>query len=140
MSGVALMWGAVYPVSENTFNFETASTALMREDARHLVFLRDNPTTPNESSMRGVAGFFFMRAGKPVSVDVVNLKPGEDPNAALLVRAVAPRTAILWIYDEAINGTAGLIHPPVIARIDPRWRCADYGCLRFKVIACSRKT
>ena len=119
-------------------NFEAASNALMTQAPRRLAFMWDNPTQPEASALRGVGGFFFDRAGHPVDVDPVRARSDQDPNAALLQQASGPGTAILWIYDLNVEGTAALRFPPRIAAIDPRWRCRNFGKGPLGVIGCSR--
>ena len=135
---VAVRWGIDPGPHENAFNFERASYALLPTAPKRLVFLWDTPMSPEPSSLRGVAGFFFARAGHPVVVDPVSVSRGMDPNPILLREAAGPDTAILWIYDTEVAGTAAIRHPPTIGRLDPRWRCGNYGLGPFGVIACNR--
>jgi hypothetical protein len=121
-------------------NFQEASEYLMQRGARRLVFLWDDPSVRGADpvALSELGGFFFRRASRPVPVDPVSLVPGEDPNRALLDRASAPGTAILWLYDEAVVGTAALRTPPALGRTDARWRCRDFGDGLQHALACSR--
>jgi len=120
----------------NVFNFETASEALMARRPPRLVFLWDGPMRPDASALIGAGGFFFRRAGVPVTVIPVSLAANEDPNQVLLAHARQPGTAILWIYDLGVQGTAAARYPPRISLIDPRRRCRDFGRGDFGAIAC----
>jgi hypothetical protein len=122
------------------FNWEVASTALMSTQPRSLVFLWDTPadTAGDPGAFSAVGGFFFRRAGRPVPVDPVFLKPGDDPNLILAAHGRKPGAAILWLFDEAVPGTAALIHRPGLEHFDPRWRCRDFGEGLQHVLACSR--
>jgi hypothetical protein len=122
------------------FNFQTASEALAAEHPSRLEFLWDSPTKPDASALRSLGEFFFRRAGQTVAVAPVYLDHDQDPNTVLLNRATQPGTAILWLYDLTVKGTATLRYPPAISRRDPRWRCSNFGGGPFGVIACSRAT
>jgi hypothetical protein len=56
----------------------------------------------------------------------------------LLARATAPGSAILWISDRSVRGTAANRFPPAIGKLDPAWQCRNFGNWQYKVIACSR--
>ena len=120
------------------YNFEAASAALARSRPSGLVFLWDHPVDPilHPEQLASLGGFFLHRAGEPTPVDAVILKPGEDPNRRLTAEAHAPGSAILWLYDRVVRGTAANAHPPDLVRLDPRLRCRDFGSARFGVLAC----
>ena len=123
------------------YNFETASAALARSRPSRLVFLWDHPVDPilHPGQLAALGGFFLHRAGEPTPVDAVILKPGEDPNPRLVAGAQAPGSAILWLYDRVVRGTAANARPPDLVRLDPRLRCRDFGSVRFGVLACVRR-
>ena len=121
------------------FNFETASNALIPTRPTRLVFVWDGPMRPEPSQLAALGGFFFDRAGLKTPVDVVVLrKAGEDPNPVLLARASPPGSAILWISDRGVRGTAANRYPPAIGKIDPAWQCRNFGDWQYRVIGCSR--
>jgi uncharacterized membrane protein len=122
-----------------SFNFEGASRALMTSDPDHLVFLWDNPLLGvlAPSQLQAVGGFFFRREGRVIPVTPVILHPGDDPSQRLLAVAGA-RSAILWIYDTAVQGTAAASRAPRIEDLDGDWTCRDHGRGSFGVVACYR--
>ena len=122
------------------YNFEVASDVLMKGDPQKLVFFWDHPATPVEApaQLDAVGGFFFRRAGHPITVSPVALKPGEEPNARLVAEAKAPRSAILWMYDIGVRGTAARSHRPDIAALDPSLTCRQLGSGSVGILACDR--
>jgi hypothetical protein len=124
--------------SIHDYNFESASGALIGTRPNRLVFLWDNPMRPEPSQLAGLGGFFFARAGLKTPVDPVVLARGEDPNKVLLARAARPGSAILWISDRGVRGTASIRHPPAIPRLDPAWACHNFGNWQYRIIGCSR--
>ena len=62
-----------------------------------------------------------------------------DPNPLLISAAAAPRTGILWAYDEDVHGTRGILHPARIPQIDPRWDCRDFGRKHMHMVACMQR-
>ncbi|HVV95346.1 MAG TPA: glycosyltransferase family 39 protein [Hyphomicrobiales bacterium] len=159
MGSVARRWGVVWPATmaiclcgglmatwgiasqPRHYSFEPAAADLAAAGTRRLAFAWDNPASPvlRPSQLEALGSFFFTRTGRPVAVDPVVLRPGEDANAALLRAAgTAPRTAILWLYDRSVHDTAAIATPPAIAARDPSWRCRNYGRDPIGVIACRR--
>jgi hypothetical protein len=120
------------------YNFETASNALIATKPNRLVFLWDNPLKPEPALLSGLGGFFFARAGLKIPIDPVILPVGADPNRVLLARASSPGSAILWISDRRVRGTASVRFPPAIDRIDPTWTCRNFGNWQYRIMACSR--
>ena len=122
------------------YNFEVASTELMKNDPQRLVFFWDHPAGPVEApgQLDAVGGFFFRRAGHPIAVTPVILKPGEEPNARLLADAKEPRTAILWMYDIGVRGTAARSHKPALDTLDPTLKCRQLGSGSIGILACDR--
>jgi len=120
------------------YNYEWASDALIATHPDRLVFLWDNPMRPEKSQLADLGGFFFTRAGLKTPVDPVVLARGEDPNKVLLAHAAAPGSAILWISDRGVRGTAANRFKPAIGRIDPSWQCRNFGNWQYRIIACSR--
>lgn len=122
------------------YNWEIASTDLMKGRPKRLVWLWDHPATPvmETSQLDPVGGFFFARAGQPVEVRSLQIRAGEDPNPRLLAAAAAPDTAILWAYDRGVLGTAAIRHRPNIEALDPSFKCRNYARGSVGVIACDR--
>ncbi len=127
-------------MAPHVYNYEIASQALERSHPRRLVFLWDHPADPIEhpEQLAAAGGAFFHRDGDPIPVDPVVMKAGEDPNARLLAEAAPSGSAILWVYDLVVRGTAAVAHRPAISAIDPSWACRNFGRGRFGVYACVR--
>jgi len=136
------IWIIIPGQDESRYNFQYASDYLMKSNTTRMVFFWDHPTLAVEdrSQLQRVAGFFFTRAGKSIDVDPVFVPRGIDPNHLLLQHAKVPGSAILWIYDKAVRGTAARIYPPVLGRPNSGWRCGDFGQLRIKILACTQTT
>jgi hypothetical protein len=124
--------------SIHDYNYETASNALMATRPDRLVFLWDNPMRPEPNQLAALGGFFFARAGLKTPVDPVVVARGEDPNQILLARAAQPGSAILWISDRGVRGTAANRYPPAVGKLDPAWACHNFGNWQYRIIACSR--
>ena len=144
--GLALWFAAIVLLiaprqTDSTFSFQSASEALMADNARRLVFFWDNPANQGGAgdTLAQVGGFFFKRAGAPIPIEAVPWTKGADPSATLLSRARTPGTAILWIYDRNVVGTLALDHPPAIDRLAPNWSCRDFGGGSFGVLACHQR-
>jgi hypothetical protein len=123
------------------YNFETASQILMAAGVRDLAFLWDNPVAQiaDRNQLAAVGGFFFRREGYPVTIETIVVRPGEDPNTAVLAAANARRqSGILWLYDLDVRGTAARSYPPRIEQRDPAWQCRQMGRGRIGVVACHR--
>jgi uncharacterized membrane protein len=139
-AAAATYWAATLTPGGNTFSWERASEALAASHPKHLVFMWDTPLGGEPTSLEGVGGFFFARAGSPVTVEPAIDTTGEDPNLLLLKLAGSdPQTVIIWIYDLHVRNTNALKHPPRIEQIDPRWECKNFGVQSLAVIGCSRR-
>ena len=105
-----------------------------------MVFVWDNPMIhgthmwPLQSD--AVGGFFFHRAGRPITVIQADGGAGDDLNTRLLAEARADHAGILWLYDSGVPGTAAIAHPPRIAALDPRWVCQDFTRHQVGAVAC----
>jgi hypothetical protein len=140
---VALQFGLVFGLLAGAlherarFRFEEASSDLMDSGARRLAFFWDSPSAMggDPDAFAQVGGFFFRRAGQPLEVTSLILKSGEDPNPILALGDRRPGSAILWLSQGAA-GSAAHRYAPRIDRIDPAWRCRDYGTPPQHVIAC----
>ena len=123
------------------YTFETASAVLAQGRPRRLVFLWDHPVDPilHPSQLAALGGFFLHRGGSNLAIEPVILKSAEDPNSRLVKAARAPGSAILWLYDRVVPGTAARTYPPALSRLDPRLACRDFGSARFGVLACLRR-
>ncbi|HEY2049964.1 MAG TPA: hypothetical protein VGH03_11505 [Caulobacteraceae bacterium] len=135
---VALLAGALR--TQQRFPLEQASSDLMDAGIQRLAFFWDSPSSrgADPEASGEVGGFFFHRAGRPIRVDNLDLKPGEDPNLAFASWGRQPGSAILWLYDDHVAGAAARRFPPRIAREDPAWRCRDYGGGTMHILACLR--
>src|SRR5262249_9099814 len=122
------------------YNFEVASDLLMKANPQRLVFFWDHPGAKVEGrdELDSVGGFFFRRAGKPVTMDTVLLKPGEDASARLVAEAKPPGSAVLWMYDIGVRGTAARAHRPEIEMLDPSLSCRQLGNGSVGILACDR--
>ena len=132
------MLGRGLRMAPKSYNFETASAYLAQARPKRLVFLWDHPVDPilHPDQLAGLGRFFLKRAGEDVAVDPVVLRPGEDPNARLL-QGDGRRSALLWVYDTAVHGTAAVAHPPDLSRLQSAGPCRRYGAGRFNVVACA---
>jgi hypothetical protein len=121
------------------YTFEAASAVLGRAHPKRLVFLWDHPVDPvlHPAQLAALGGFFLHRQGVAVAVDPVVLRPGEDPNTRLAREAAAPGSAVLWLYDRIVHGTAALRVPPHLGGAGSTLACRDFGSPRFGVLACA---
>jgi hypothetical protein len=136
------MLGHGLRMAPRRYNFEAASAALAREGPQHLVFLWDHPVDPilHPEQLAALGGFFLHRSGQATQVEPVILKGGEDPNGRLAAEAARRGTAILWLYDRVVHGTAANRFPPALGGGEPGGlRCRDFGSARFGVLACQRR-
>ncbi|MBV8683255.1 MAG: hypothetical protein JO111_10300 [Caulobacteraceae bacterium] len=120
-------------------SFQHAAEALLRAEASRVEFLYDDRGAGggrDREAFSKIGGFFFHRAGRSIESDAVFLSPGQDPNEVLAARAQDEGSAILWLYNTEVAGTAALQFPPRITRIDPRWRCRDFGTGASHALAC----
>ena len=122
------------------YNFEAASRVIARTRPSRLVFLWDHPVDPilHSEQLAGLGGFFLHREGLDIPVQPIVLHADDDPNDRLLQAARPPGSAILWLYDTVVRGTAAVDDPPEISERDPRWRCWRARSDRFGVLACTR--
>ncbi|HEY1926151.1 MAG TPA: hypothetical protein VGG92_01685, partial [Caulobacteraceae bacterium] len=136
---VLMLLGSGEP-KQQPISFERASAALMKAGVSRVEFFYDDRGAGgrDHDAFSKIGGFFFHRAGQPILADAVFIKQGVDPSPVLLARAQGSGTAILWVYDTTVDGTAAVRFPPRISLIDPRWRCRDYGTLAAHALACVR--
>lgn len=132
-----IAWAEQSHFMAEPFTYEFASQWIMRAHPNRVVFLWDTPMRPARTTLAGLGGFFFRRAGLPVTMDGVELAEGEDPNKALTERAAEPGSAILWIYDLAVNGTAAIRYHPALSKLDATLACRNFGGRQFGIIACT---
>jgi hypothetical protein len=120
------------------YNFERASAVLAETPPTRLIFLWDHPVDPilHPEQLSALGGFFLDRAGRHVPVEPVILQPGENPNVRLSADAAQSGSAVLWLYDRVVHGTAALRDPPDLA--SRGLSCRDYGSGRFGVVLCRR--
>jgi hypothetical protein len=137
--GIWLVRGAPRPDTGFEYlSIEQASNSLMRSGVREVAFTWDNPVTHGTpvDIGRAPADFFFKRAHAKVAVTYVDVGGGEDPNQ-LLLRAAAPNgSAILWLYDKNVHGTAAIRYAPRISALDPHYSCRQFGLEFVGAVAC----
>ena len=123
------------------YNWEVASRDLMKARPQRLVFIWDHPASPilERSQLDMIGGFFFKRAGVPVTVRSLVLDARKDPNPVVLAALQDPRTALIWTYDRGVLGTAARVHPPRLSAMDPSLACRNYGVGNIGVLACGRQ-
>jgi hypothetical protein len=121
-------------------NFEQASEGLMQSGVQRVAYAWDNPAMGIPDDEAGLlGGFFFRRAGVPISVTPVHIGPNDDPNQVFLQAAAAQRAAILWVYDKSVTGTGARRHPPRISELDPSYTCRAFGTQLVGAVACVNK-
>jgi hypothetical protein len=135
-----LWWRHELKVTGRVYNYEVASALLMRGDPERLVFLWDHPAHRIEpdDQLAAVGDAFFRRAGRSIETVAVHVGPREDPSPKLAEAARGKRSAILWMYDRGVLGTAGRYHRPDIERYDPEMKCRNLGRGGIGIIACDR--
>jgi hypothetical protein len=103
------------------------------------VFIWDHEATRlmAVSSLQRVGGVFFRRAGDPVAVTALAVRPSDDVNQLALAAAAGQRPGIIWIYNRH-GATAARAFPPGIPQIDPRWSCERSGDEMVGTLACYR--
>lgn len=129
--------GAAF-ASRSVFSYEAASTWIGEAHPSRLVFSWDHPAAPvlMAGQLEAAGGVFLRRAGRPVPVAPVVLPSGRDPNPALAAAATPPGSAVLWLYDLGVHGTAAQAGAPRLDRLDPRLECRNFGRETVGVIAC----
>jgi uncharacterized membrane protein len=135
-----LWWRQELKVTGRVYNYEVASTLLMRGRPERLVFLWDHPAHRIEpdDQLAAVGDAFFRRAGRLVATVAIHVGAAEDPSPKLAAAAAGARSAILWMYDTGVQGTAARRHPPHIEDFDPGMRCRNLGRGGIGIIACDR--
>ena len=110
------------------YEFETAAGDMMAHRVTDLVFVWDHELTSimAPTTLERVGGVFFARAGYPIRVRPLAVDAKHDPNLAILAAAQGPRPGLIWMFNRA-GHTAAHRFPPTIARLDPRWSCAESG-------------
>ncbi len=133
-------WRLELRVTGRVYNYEIASNLLMKGKPERLVFLWDHPAHRIEPAdqLATVGDAFFRRAGQPVKTVAVHVGAAEDPSPKLAAAAAGARSAILWMYDTGVQGTAARKHPPHIEDFDPAMRCRNLGRGGIGIIACDR--
>ena len=123
------------------YNWEVASTDLMRLRPARLLFIWDHPASPilAPDQLEAVGGFFFRRAHAPVQVSTIVLPADQDPNPRLLAALQDPGLALIWAYDRGVVGTAARRFPPRLDQLDPTLDCRNYGRGSVGVLACDRQ-
>ncbi len=140
-AGLAALWMSQAPIRPRVYSFEAASAWLRVARPSTLAFFWDHPNTTIEApdQLALVGGFFFRRAGQPVSV--VPLKPSPSVDVSKLSAAAAgPDGAVLWLYDTRVHDTRARAAPPRIVEVDPGFVCRDFGSAPIGILACRRKS
>jgi hypothetical protein len=139
--GVAMRPGALTDALRTgaPYGHEEASATLMRHGVTDAVFIWDHEATRlmAVSSLQRVGGVFFSRAGDPVAVTALAVRPSDDVNQLALAAAAGRRPGIIWIYNRH-GATAARAFPPSIPQIDPRWSCERSGDEMVGTLACYR--
>lgn len=119
-------------------NIEKASNYLMRHGTQTVVFAWDSPTARvmPPQLLSAVAGFFFRRAGVPVSIVPVETLPNRNTNVLLLHQAKSSHASIIWLYDLSVRGTSAINFLPSIEKINPNYRCQNFGKNLIGSLAC----
>ena len=136
--GATLSWARDPGPGSSVNNFETASTFLMTKAPSELLFFLDGPESIEEarSQLSKVGGFFFVRAGHPIIVDPIVVARGDDPNPIIAAHSHQRGTAVLWLFDLGVQGTAAKHFPPRLSQLDPRLQCKNFGRGNIGVVAC----
>jgi len=121
------------------YGHEQASSLLMRHGVTDAVFVWDHEATRlmAVSSLQRVGAVFFRRAGDPVAVTALAVRPSDDVNRLALAAATGSRPGIIWIYNRH-GATSARAFPPRIPQIDPRWTCERTGDDMVGTLACYR--
>jgi len=122
-----------------SYGFETASRVLMRHGATDVVFAWDHEATAimPPATLQRLGSVFFRRAGYPVRVRPLIIRPSDDVNRAAPSAAAGARPGRIWIYNRQ-GRTAARAHPPAIPQTDPRWSCERIGDDLAGSLACWR--
>jgi hypothetical protein len=114
------------------YEFEQGSTWLMDRNARHVLFIWDNPTSAlNDPALQSeMAGFFFRRAGYPADVRAIPFDSRKQSMADLAALVSRGADGILWID--------GLAHPGLLQTL-AGFDCHRFGVRRSHSAACARK-
>ena len=101
-------WRDELRITGRVYNYEVASTLLMKGRPERLVFLWDHPAhrIETDDQLAAVGDAFFRRAKQPVQAVAVHVGASEDPSPKLAAAAAGARSAILWMYDTGVQGTA----------------------------------
>lgn len=124
--------------SRHMFNLEQPSAWLSARAPKRLVYFWDGPVGEASSKTRiaEVAGFFFRRAGQPLSVTIVHAPHGTDPNRAVLAEMAGdPQAGVLWMSNDGPPAE----RLPRLSRIEPRLECRDFGNDEVVVTACRQR-
>ena len=115
----------------NPFEFEQGSIWLMDRNARHVLFLWDNPSSGlNDSALQSeMAGFFFRRAAYAADVRAIAFDSRKQGMADLVALTARDTDAILWI-DSAL-------HPGLLQTMRG-FDCHRFGGRRSRSAACIR--
>lgn len=106
--------------------FETASDWLMERPVARLYYLKPEPS-PTPALDAEIAGFFFARAGRPVSVTQADYRSAMTP-----ALANDGRGGVLFIGDKP----SSLQLAGWLAKQPAGWTCRDFGQAAFAIMAC----
>ncbi len=123
---VSIRFGATsVGISTDPDNIEEASESLDAPNLKGVIFAWDSPTPQvmDPALLTAVGQFFLSRAGRHIPVTPVLLGGGDDPNVKLFNRAAKADSAILFLFDTTIAGTAARRHP---LGADPRFTCRRF--------------
>lgn len=120
------------------FNLERPSAWLADAQPRRMILLWDGPigAASGGPNLAEVGGFFFRRAGRPVTVDLARVGPREDPNRAILAKAGGSAdTVILWMANDLLPER----RKPRLSLFDAGLTCRDFGEGVVTMTACRRR-
>lgn len=115
------------------YEFEQGSTWLMERNARHVLFIWDNPSSGlNDPGLQSeMAGFFFRRAGYAAHVRAMPFDSQRQGTADLVALTKGGADGILWVD--------GVVHPGLLQSVIS-FDCHRFGVLRSRSVACIRKS
>lgn len=131
--------GAWHPDSViEPLSYQSSSEYLMQRKVRSVVFTWDNPNARamHPEQIRSFGEFFFRRAGADVTVIPAKIAAGQDPNQVLHAAAAPEKSAIIWVYDRWVIGTAARTHRPAIEKLDPSYGCVTEFAGKIGIVTC----
>lgn len=118
--------------TRSNYGYERASDFVEAGRPEQLIFLWDhsNAQILDETSLKRIGDFFFVRHGLPIETTALRLTRFDDPNVAIQNAVKRDRAAVIWLYDAQRNSAAKL-YPPRLAR-NPAWKCREVRSLIYR--------